>query len=189
MPSYLPAETSRTALQLPHGKQPALQLSLDYPMQENYDTKLLDHTGTGDWKGGAGMDGCYRNGAPFSPVVNCPSPNVGKFSTPRALRSASWLSMINAAMHDQLAFVYSGSLPWEQTIELAYYSTQLRSLQESILAPFGSVVHPTVAADILSPVSVQSINGVSARAWRVPGPALCVHLVCSNAIENIAPLR
>jgi len=45
------------------GTQPATQLSLDYPMHENYGGNLAVKAGDGTWTNGQGGDGRFRNGA------------------------------------------------------------------------------------------------------------------------------
>lgn len=53
------------------GTLPALQLSLDLIMTENYAESLTAHAGDGTVANGASRDGGLRNGLPRAPLVNC----------------------------------------------------------------------------------------------------------------------
>ena len=64
-PSFLSPQTSILSRQLPQAQQPALQLSLDVVMHENYHQALEYHAGGGSWAGGLGSDGNYRFGVRF----------------------------------------------------------------------------------------------------------------------------
>lgn len=76
-PGTEPVQADRTALVLPFNKQPALQLSLDVPMLENYGTSIASHVNDG-----ARVKGLFQE-----PKVNCP-PNYGfdvaSYSAPAA---------------------------------------------------------------------------------------------------------
>jgi hypothetical protein len=53
------------------GALPPLQLSLDLILVENYGGQLIDHAGDGTVNGGTSLDGSFRNGLAFAPIVNC----------------------------------------------------------------------------------------------------------------------
>ncbi|KAH8081034.1 hypothetical protein JL720_8929 [Aureococcus anophagefferens] len=109
-PSWLKSEQDDGDRVLPVATQPALQLSLDVVMQENYGGTLAAHAGTGAWAGGVGGDGWFRNGAAFEPVYNCPGAFAWK-GTPDAHLASMWLGVIDAGMYSDLNFIYTEAEP------------------------------------------------------------------------------
>lgn len=182
-PSVLPSQTSITQRALPQAQQPALQLSLDVVMQENYGVSLEGHAADGSWAGGVGSDGFFRHGAAFEVVMNCPSPNVGRWGARPLMRSAAWLGTLTAGMASNLVFIYTEEMAgprWADAAQVAYYAEQLGALRPAISAPFASVEHPRVAS--VSP------SAVRARAWALPPSANrteCVAFVVAvNTVED-----
>ncbi|KAH8058764.1 hypothetical protein JL722_5998 [Aureococcus anophagefferens] len=104
-PSWLKSEQDDGDRVLPVATQPALQLSLDVVMQENYGGTLAAHAGTGAWAGGVGGDGWFRNGAAFEPVYNCPGPSRGRGRPTRTWRPCG--SARSTGMYSDLNFIYT----------------------------------------------------------------------------------
>lgn len=103
-PSWLAADQDDAATTIGEGTQPALQLSLDVVLQENYGGTLKQHAAAGTWAGGVGADGWYRHGAEFEPVVNCPGSPFWR-GTPAANLASMWLGVIDANMYSNLNFM------------------------------------------------------------------------------------
>lgn len=185
VPSYLPASAD----------QPVLQLSLDYPLWENYGNGVLANRVSDSAI-------ARRNGVEFEPVVNC----VGLWWTPtfmdhpsaaKITRSAMWLGIIASAVPNQLVFLlqntgFTSSVTepdggWLQTIQPAIWGAQVRALMPSVLPRHGEVFRPT--ADVLEaaplvPTSVgpPGLNGplVSVGAWAEACPTVCAHVIVVN---------
>ncbi|KAH8043400.1 ATPase [Aureococcus anophagefferens] len=138
-PSWLKSEQDDGDRVLPVATQPALQLSLDVVMQENYGARSRARR-TGAWAGGVGGDGWFRNGAAFEPVYNCPGPSQAEYGGP----------------------VYPGestaSDAWQLAEQQAIFAEHVAYLRPALAAPFGTE-HPAVRA---FPAEIR------ARAWAVP---------------------
>ena len=182
-PSWLVSEQNDHVRILPEAKQPALQLSLDVVMQENYGGSLASHSSSGTWASGVGSDGFFRHGVTFEHLVNCP----GSFSwkgTARAWLSAMWLGVITANMYSDLSFIY-GEDEWNNRTNLAdqqgVFASQVAALYPGIAALFSSFpAHPTVLV---------REKVIVARAWSVPKdehPACAGFLVVVNLDEQTA---
>lgn len=170
-PSWLKSEQDDGDRVLPVATQPALQLSLDVVMQENYGGTLAAHAGTGAWAGGVGGDGWFRNGAAFEPVYNCPGAFAWK-GTPDAHLASMWLGVIDAGMYSDLNFIYTeaeydgpvypgestASDAWQLAEQQAVFAEHVAYLKSALAAPFGTE-HPAVRA---FPAEIR------ARAWAVP---------------------
>jgi hypothetical protein len=206
VPSYLDSEIPKNSKTQPNGKQPNLQLSLDYFMQENYDRPLLDHSNVGGgWaksKDGSlaevsiFKDGVFRHGVPFEVVVNCPPmtyPTVSHY-VPHYQNTYSWIGLIAAGMQDQLVFdfdvqglydtdrhgLHSFGSYWTQT---GLYGLAAQGMKSSILAPFGTAIHPTI--EIYS----EDSSSVIGRAWAAieglkRNPKYCYHVVIASTKED-----
>ena len=170
-PSWLKSEQDDGDRVLPVATQPALQLSLDVVMQENYGGTLAAHAGTGAWAGGVGGDGWFRNGAAFEPVYNCPGAFAWK-GTPDAHLASMWLGVIDAGMYSDLNFIYTeaeydgpvypgestASDAWQLAEQQAIFAEHVAYVRKALAAPFGTE-HPAVRA---FPAEIR------ARAWAVP---------------------
>jgi hypothetical protein len=182
-PSWLAPEQDDHARSLPEARQPALQLSLDVVMQENYGGSLAVHKSSGTWASGVGSDGFFRHGVTFEHLINCP----GSFSwmgTPRAWLSAMWLGVITANMYSDLSFIYRED-EWKNHTNLAdqqsVFASQVLALQLGIAALFGSFPgHPEVSV-------ADKGHNIVARAWSVPAdehPDCAGFLVVVNTAEQ-----
>eukprot|EP01051_Picozoa_sp_SAG22_P001150 SAG22_NODE_43_length_25304_cov_5.394644_2_plen_370_part_00 len=215
VPSYLNASAGVLASPvLPTAQQPATQLSLDVLMYENYDEKLAAHNGVGDWDGtAAGVpaafwpqhnldgDGRLRNGARWSPIVNCPGADPGNhhWTAPRFLRSDAWLAAVMIGAAAQQGWVFPAwnpsqspddkRWPWQEQVQLEIYAAQAALLYPAIAAPFGAVVHPVVL------LNASRFPSLRARAWTnvsitaaarssAPAPPSCGFLVLVNTNES-----
>ena len=177
-PSWLASEQSDGTPTLPVATQPALQLSLDVVMQENYDVTLAHHAKFGTWAGGVSMDGFYRHGVSFEPLLNCPSPNVGTYGAPVFMRTAMWEGLVTAGMRSNLVFVYDEDMVsklWREAAEAAVFATQVQKLLPALEAPFGTVDHPSV-------VVLGESSTAIARAWSASPN--CSFVVAVNADES-----
>lgn len=183
--SYLP----------PSAIQPVLQLSLDYPMHENYGDGVLATAGNSH-------AAALRNGAEFEPIANC----VGLWddatfkdhpASPQITRSELWLGVIASGMPNQLVFIlqetgFASSVGqpdggWLQTIQPAIWGAEIRALMPSVLAPYGTVPTPSVAVLSATPLVASAagpphLDGplVRAGAWAEPCATVCAHLVVVN---------
>ena len=85
---------------------------------------------------------------------------------------------------------------WQQTIQVAIWATQMRSLLPSFLRPFEASPHPTVnitSAKALLPTATAELPGlahspVRARAW-IEGPCPttpmpCIHVIVVNVLAD-----
>ena len=127
-PSAVAAQPQPEAKVLPEGQQPALQLSLDVVMQENYlgdlpggaqpghyysnqASPLLSQDGANttlrQLTYGLGPSGWFRNGVGFEPLVNCPGMNM---ASGRASVSAMWTALLAAGTYSSLGFVYEPAI-------------------------------------------------------------------------------
>jgi len=162
-PSYLPPESNINDRVLPEMRQPALQLSLDIVMQENYDDNLKDHAGDGTWPGGVSNDGKFRHGMSFSPLLNCPSPDVNTYKAPRFMLSASYLGLITGGMYSTLVYTYDEKMAnegWEVASQEGVFANQMEAMAPAITAPFTERHrHPSVTV---------FTQGAVARGWSVP---------------------
>lgn len=178
-PGTEPTEVDRTVPVLPFNKQPALQLSLDVPMLENYGTTIASHV----------HDGERVKGLWQEPKVNCP-PNYGfataAYSAPSApvpalpaaqYRSLLWLGVIKGGMMNQLAFDIGCPEPPCTLPILANtfyeFGAELQALRPSLYAPFGRVASPLAVE-----LSNHSIAGLFGRVYAQS--AWCLHLVVVN---------
>lgn len=163
------------------GSQPPLQLSLDLIMAENYGQQLISHAGDGTVAHGTALDGSFRNGLTFEPIVNCHGlwadqrTSAGVFgdhpSAPEATRSALWLAIVTANMISELVFILQpvGPTGWEnavtrgggwlQTVQIPIWAEQVRWLLPSFLRPFEAGAHPAInvsSARLLRPTAATS---------------------------------
>ena len=154
--SYLQPEIPVNSIDQPNGKQPQLQLSLDYMMQENYNTDLKNHINIGGtWEDDSNknfFDGHFRHGVPFEVVVNSPPSNSFNLDLPAHFdNTLSWLSLVTGKLHDQLNFIYL--MDHNKTIcsnhgkcidyfefytQLAKYASYFKSLNKTFISEFGS---------------------------------------------------
>ena len=109
---------------LPADQQPALQLSLDVVMQDNYlgdlpggaqpgqfysaeGSPLLSQLGANttlrELTYGLGPSGYFRNGVEFEPLWNCPGTDM---ASGRGMVSQMWVALIAGGMHSSLGFIY-----------------------------------------------------------------------------------
>ena len=233
--SYVPSSPPTPgAAVIPFGHQPALQLSLDSTMWEDYYAGL----DTPPWPDprppsssppattaaapvsppqvaarlwGEDVDNPVRFGAWFEPIINCQGLwYLGSFNdypaTPSASRSRIWLSIVNADIPNQLAFVLeenSWGSPyavaddgWLQTVAVSRAGAEIRMLAPSLFPTFGSFqpepyqrVRIATATLLRSDVPPDS-SPLRARAWREQcGSATnssghCVHIVVVNTIRD-----
>jgi len=178
-PSFLASESNLLTEKLPEAKQPALQLSLDVVMHENYDTSLVNHAGGDSWETGIGQDGFYRNGMGFSPVINCPG-SYAAWPAPRLVLSAMWLGVLTAGMYSTLNFVYDNNahVTWLKSDQSAIFSKQISTVAPAVTAPFGQQHrHPVVSV-----VAPNGTGAAVARGWSVPGQN-CSFLIVTNLDE------
>ena len=125
-----PGAEEPTSCLPPLDSQPALQLSLDVPLVENYGATLRDHAHSGGWSHPGGIsppapkldlsvrgDGAYRNGLRFGALGNIaglwqsngPGSLVPGFgggferfpASPTFTSTALWLAVIEAGMTSQ----------------------------------------------------------------------------------------
>ncbi|KAH8072684.1 hypothetical protein JL721_3327 [Aureococcus anophagefferens] len=168
-PSWLKSEQDDGDRVLPVATQPALQLSLDVVMQENYGGTLAAHAGTGAWAGGVGGDGWFRNGAAFEPVYNCPGAFAWK-GTADAHLASMWLGAIDAGMYSDLNFIYTEAeyggpvYPGESTASDAWQLAE----QQAIFAEHVAYLRPALAAPSARAPGVRVSSGDPRAAWAVP---------------------
>jgi hypothetical protein len=182
-PSWLTPGQALTSSSIAQATQPQLQLSLDVVMQENYASTLVAHGDDGTWEGGVGSDGFFRHGVGFEALWNCPGswPQV-HYKDPNMLLSGQWLSLITAGMKDQLTFIdHMNNTQFKWKTQVGLFARRLAVLKDAVLAPFGSVVHPTTTVLSLK-------QDIKARSWSLPngGASSClayVVVVNTNAEE------
>jgi len=199
----------------PSKEQPALQLSLDYTLVENYGALSIDHIHD------SGLRAGNKNGA----ICNCNGLwNQHTFddypAAPQSLQSVMWLGVVLAEMSSNMVFVlesagvgYVSALPkpmkfgwrpffedstvpgkgWPSTIQVPLWGAKARQLAPSFDAPFGTT-HPnatvTKALALRSGASQAGITGglVRARAWAEAGcSSVCVHVIVVN-IDDQSPV-
>ena len=187
IPSLLPATVSRTQAWMGHG-QPALQLSLDLVMQENYGTSLATH---------AAQDGQFVRGMFQQAVINCNGnifngpqfPHLATNGTyaPPWLRSTLWLGAVSGNMVNQLMFILDELTPEAFRAEMSAYAQQALELLPSLYGAFGTrdSVTATLPSDYEDEPSrgpnarlVPTRKGLVARAWTENDH--CTHVVLVN---------
>lgn len=191
VPSKVTPTVSRSSVWMERG-QPALQLSLDLVMQENYGTSLAAHAGTGDWESALlgrtlGHDGDFVHGMFQEPVINCDGNfNQGNefphFATngtipPAAFRSMLWLGAVTANMVNQLVFVLGPETPFELQSVVSAWAAEILELAPSLYGEFGLV--DAMLATVVSAEPAVTLRSLRVRAWSEN--AGCVHLVAVNA--------
>ena len=190
-PSASVAAATRTGSCVPQrGTQPALQLSLDLILTENYAETLEAHAGDGTMANGPSRDGAFRNGMARAALVNCRGLWTGTEAfadfpgSPRQTRTAMWLAAVTTEFFSELVFLLQSTGPWlspntlgggwQQTVQVAIWATQMRALLPSFLRPFEATAHPTVnltgVRRLLPTASTAGLPGVAqmpvrARAW------------------------
>eukprot|EP01052_Picozoa_sp_SAG31_P003000 SAG31_NODE_110_length_24476_cov_9.909654_17_plen_897_part_00 len=191
--------------------QPALQLSLDVIMYENYESSLTSHAGTGlfnnSFPGPAlGGDGNLRFGLFQEPVVNCDAmsnsfseargfyPDMAKQNSfpPDIFRSVLWMGALTANMLNQLLWLFGTDPvpygPWQQTDMAAQWAAEVEELMPSLYGPFG--VRDAVAAAIvdLAPATegLAAAAELRVRSWQEN--ANCCHVVLINT-NSSSPAR
>eukprot|EP01051_Picozoa_sp_SAG22_P004057 SAG22_NODE_209_length_15177_cov_9.282995_7_plen_329_part_00 len=213
-PSASVAAATRSGSCVPErATQPALQLSLDLILTENYDETLEAHAGDGTVANGPNHDGAFRNGMARAPLVNCPGLWTGSRAfadfpgSPRQTRTAMWLAVVTTNFFSELVFLLQSTGSWlgpntlgggwQQTIQVAIWATQMRSLLPSFLRPFEASPHPTInitsVKRLLPAASTAGLPGtaqmpVRARAW-VEGPCPttpmpCIHVIVVNVLTD-----
>ncbi len=196
----------------PRGTQPPLQLSLDLILTENYAESLDAHAGDGTSANGASHDGAFRNGMARAPLVNCPGLWTGSHAfadfpgSPRQTRTKMWLAVVTTDFLSEMVFLLQSTGGWlgpntlgggwQQTIQVAIWATQMRSLLPSFLRPFEASPHPTVnltsVRRLLPDASTASLPGtaktpVRAKAWveaPCPTPMPCIHVIVVNILAD-----
>eukprot|EP00039_Didymoeca_costata_P017633 m.326957 g.326957 ORF g.326957 m.326957 type:complete len:686 (-) comp16563_c0_seq2:5534-7591(-) len=187
---------------------PLLQLSLDYPMIENYGAVLMSHGDSGTWEGGVQADGVFRHGLEFEPLVNCHGLWTGSTfrdypAAPLEARSAMWLGIITAGMSDQLVFVLQSAtwLPvdstpgggWLQTMAVPIWAAHVHTLMPSFQMTFSSPIKQPepviISSETLSRASIGSkgqSRAIRVAAWQEgPCETECVHVAVVNVdVEN-----
>jgi hypothetical protein len=179
-PGTEPSQVERTMPVLPFNKQPALQLSLDVVMLENYGRSIAGHVNDGER-----VKGLWQE-----PTVNCP-PNYGfekaVYSTPTAplpelpaaqYRTLLWLGVIQGSMVNQLNFDIGCAHPpctFPGLVDTFYsFGAELQALRPSLYGKFGQTPSPLTVV-----VSNHSANaGLLGRAYRQS--ASCLHLIVAN---------
>ena len=187
-PGTEPTSVDRTVLVLPFNKQPALQLSLDVTMLENYGRSMSSHVDDGERVKGQWQE----------PKVNCP-PNYGfelaTYSSPLApvpvlpaaqYRTLLWLGVIRGSMTNQLNFDIGCEHPPCTLPGLAdtffEFGAELQALRSSLYASFGQTSSPLTVL-----ISNHSANaGLLGRVYQQP--ALCLHLIVANTDSSRATL-
>jgi hypothetical protein len=186
IPSLLPATVSRVQAWMGHG-QPALQLSLDLVMQENYGISLAAH---------AAQDGQFVRGMFQEPVINCDGnifngqqfPHFATNGTyaPPWLRSTLWLGAVSGNMVNQLMFILDELTPEAFRAEMSAYAQQALELLPSLYGAFGTrdSVRASLPTDyanepyIRNGRPVQTRKDLVARAWTESDH--CTHVVLVN---------
>jgi len=182
-------------------------------LTENYGQSLAVHAGDGTQQHGTSLDGAFRNGLAFEPIVNCyglwPNQPMGKGSfgehpaAPKMTRSAMWLAALTAGMVSELVFILSPTGGWEspltpgggwlQNVQVAIWAEEMRSLLPSFLRPFEQGPHPASNvsfAKALRPVQA-ALPGTAATPLRAqayqeecPTPMPCLHMVVVNLLPD-----
>jgi hypothetical protein len=213
-PSVSAAAATRSGSCVPlRGTQPPLQLSLDLILTENYAQTLEAHAGDATTANGPSRDGAFRNGMARAPLVNCPGLWTGSHAfadfpgSPRQTRTKMWLAVVTTDFLSELVFLLQSTGGWlgpntlgggwQQTIQVAIWATQMRSLLPSFLRPFEASPHPTVnltdVKRLLPAASTVGLPGtarmpVRARAWvegPCPGtPMPCIHVIAVNVLAD-----
>ena len=133
--------------------QPALQLSLDLVMHENYRSSIAGHASTGWWNNSfdgpsLGSDGNLAFGMWQEPVVNCNAMvgYHGRGYYPMAaqdnvfpashFRSVLWMGAVTANMLNQLSWLFGTDGPpygpWQQTDMAAQWKSSCRRCMLSL---------------------------------------------------------
>lgn len=200
VPSFEPPAPQVPGPVIPLGDQPALQLSLDVPMWENYYGELAGVPPPAPrWSDGSGQEGVIRLGTWFEPITNCFGLwDLKSFddypASPSVTRSAIWLSVLVADLPAQLTFALEANAwgspgavsdgGWLQTVEAARAGSEIRQLWPSLAPPFGQFLPEPVhrvevrSAVLLRAGAAPAAAPVRVRAW----PELCSHVTNSSGI-------
>lgn len=196
---------------IPWGVQPRNQLSLDFPMVENYGGEPFSQYSNME-KGAISRDGDLRHGNSFGVVVNMEAPEAyvnftglagqHKPSTVRGEQAATtkaWLGAITANIISTIDWSLNvfeinpfknGMSPL--VIPAARFGQQIRALRPCLQAPFGTVVQPEIEMTYQSHIGpTEDINpgAIKARAWRANSTGLCVTIAMVNTMDcsNVQP--
>jgi hypothetical protein len=213
--SYLPPSAPVKSAVIPFANgshQPRLQLSLDVILWEHYsDTLRSGPPATMAARSNVDKLASIRYGAWWEPLTNCHGLwYLGGFhdypATPRATKSALWLSVLTADLPLQLTFVLEGNAwsdplaladdGWLQTAAVSAWGAEARMLASSFFPAFESEFAKVNSGDGNSLVIVEHAallrqavepdpTPVRARGWREPcGPefasnssGLCLHII------------
>eukprot|EP01052_Picozoa_sp_SAG31_P022007 SAG31_NODE_1730_length_7424_cov_28.201911_7_plen_273_part_00 len=179
-PGTEPTQVDRKVPVLPFNQQPALQLSLDVVMLENYGTSIASHVNDG-----AKVKGLFQE-----PIVNCP-PNYGFSTATYSARSAPlpalptaqyrtllWLGVVQGSMTNQLNFDIGCAHPpctFPGLADTFYeFGAELQALRPSLYARFGQSPVPLA----VTVANHSFISGLIGRVYQ-QSPA-CSHLVVAN---------
>lgn len=150
----------------------------------------------------------------FAPLVNCRGLWTGSKAfadfpgAPRQTRTAMWLAIVTAGLNSELVFLLQSTGEWlgpntlgggwQQTIQLAIFATQMRSLLPSFLRPFENGPHtatlnitsarmlrPTASIAGMPGLPGSSLTPVRARVWvEDPCATPCMHLIVVNVLDD-----